>query len=99
MKIVYCLDQNYVRYAEVSIKSYKQHNPTAEIIVVSEEKIPAIGQDRNFLIKLPKLYRNRGERDRISNAAYLKLFLTGLPFDKVLSLLILYSCLNSQKIS
>lgn len=84
MKIVYCLDQNFVRYAEVSIKSYKEHNPTAEIIVVSESKIPHIGQDRNFLIKLPKLYRNRGEGDRISNAAYLKLFLTGLPFDKIL---------------
>ena len=84
MKIVYCLDKNFVRYAEVSIKSYKENNPTAEIIVVSEEKIPAIGQDRNFLIKLPKLYRNRGVGDRISNAAYLKLFLTGLPFDKIL---------------
>lgn len=84
MKIVYCLDQKFVRYAEVSIKSYKEHNPTAEIIVVSEEKIPYIGQDRNFLIKLPKLYRNKGEGDRISNAAYLKLFLTGLPFDKIL---------------
>ena len=84
MEIVYCLDQNYVPYAKISIKSVKKYNPTAKIIVVSEEPITGIGEDENFIIKLPKTFRNRGVGDRITNTAYIKLFLTKLPYDKVL---------------
>lgn len=84
MEIVYCLDQNYVPYAEISIKSVKKYNPTAKIIIVSEEPISGIGEDENFVIKLPRMFRNRGIGDRITNTAYLKLFLTKLPYNKVL---------------
>lgn len=84
MEIVYCLDQNYIHYAEISIKSVKKYNPTAKIIIVSEEPISGIGEDENFVIKLPRMFRNRGVGDRITNTAYLKLFLPKLPYDKVL---------------
>jgi lipopolysaccharide biosynthesis glycosyltransferase len=84
MEIVYCLDQNYVPYAEISIKSVKKYNPTAKIIIVSEEPITGIGEDENIIIKLPRTFRNRGIGDRITNTAYLKLFLPDLPYDKVL---------------
>lgn len=85
MIIVYCIDRNYSYFAKVSIASYKKHNPSATIIVVSEEELPKdIGYDENVLIKLPKIFRNRGEGDRITNTAYLRLFLTQLPYDKVL---------------
>lgn len=84
MEIVYCLDQNYVPYAEISIKSVKKYNPTANIIIVSEEPITGVGEDENIIIKLPRTFRNRGVGDRITNTAYLKLFLTDLPYDKVL---------------
>lgn len=84
MEIVYCLDKNYIQYAEISIKSVKKYNPTAKIIVVSEEPITGIGEDENFIIKLPRTFRNRGIGDRITNTAYLKLFLTDLPYKKIL---------------
>ena len=84
MRIVYCLDENYLEYARESIKSYRKHNPNSEIIVVSEDRIESVGEDRHFLIKLPDNLRFRSKTDRISRAAYLKLFLTKLPFDKIL---------------
>jgi len=84
MEIVYCLDQNYIQYAEISIKSVKKYNPTAKIIIVSEEPISGIGEDENIIIKLPRTFRNRGVGDRITNTAYLKLFLTELPYGKIL---------------
>lgn len=84
MEIVYCIDQNYIQYAEISIKSVKKYNPNAKIIIVSEEPITGIGEDENVIIKLPRTFRNRGVGDRITNTAYLKLFLPDLPYDKVL---------------
>lgn len=85
MNIVFCIDDNYVELAKVSIKSYRDWNPLAKIIIVSENKIQDdLDYDENIIIKLPKKFRNRGEGDRISNAAYLKCFLTELPYDKVL---------------
>ena len=84
MIIVFCIDSNYSNYASVSIASYKKHNPNAKIIVVSEELIDNIGYDENVIIKLPKMFRNRGYGDRITNTAYLRLFLTQLPYEKVL---------------
>lgn len=85
MKIVWCIDNNYIKYAKVSIASYRKHNPKAKIYVVSEYPIENnIGYDENIIIKLPKKFKNKGEGDRITNTAYLKLFLTELPFEKIL---------------
>lgn len=84
MVIVYCLDSNYVQYAEISIKTVKKFNPEAKIIVVSEKPIEVKGADKYFVFNLGGQHRNRGEGDRISNAAYLKLLLTNLPYNKVI---------------
>lgn len=82
MKIVYVADENYKDYLKASIQSYKKYNPKAEIIVVSEQPID-VGV-KNFLIPMYRTFRNRGIGDRISNTAYLKLFLTQLPYDKII---------------
>ena len=85
MHIVFCIDKKYIDLAKISIKSYREYNPLAKITVVSEEPMPDyINYDENIIIKLPKTFRNRGEGDRITNAAYLKCFLTELPYDKIL---------------
>lgn len=85
MRIVYCLDENYVDMATVSISSFRAQNPNAKIYVVSERPLPKeMGYDQNIIIKLPKTFRNRGEGDRITNACYLKCFLTNLPFRRCL---------------
>ena len=84
MRIVYCIDSNYTEMCRASIKTYKRYNPLARVIVVSETPIDNIGYDENIIIKLPKMFRNRGFGDRITNTAYLKLFLTDLPYKKIL---------------
>lgn len=85
MRIAFCIDENYIDMATVSIASYRRWNPSARITVVSERPMPKeMGYDENFIIKLPKTFRNRGEGDRITNAAYLKCFLTQLPYRRVL---------------
>ena len=84
--IVYCLDENYIEYAEISIQSVKKFNPKANVVVVSEQPISVKGADKYYIIKLPKMFRNRGRGDRITNTAYLKCFLTQLPYDKILYL-------------
>ena len=84
MIFVWCIDKNYKDLARVSIATYRKYNPKAKCIVVSEEQIEDIGADENIIIKLPKVFRNRGDWDRITNTAYLRLFLTDLPYDKVL---------------
>lgn len=83
MVIVYCLDSNYVKYAELSIKTVKKFNPEAKIVVVSEKPIEVEGADEYFVFDLGGQHRNRGNGDRISNAAYLKLLLPNLPYDKI----------------
>lgn len=85
MKIVWCIDKNFMEYAKISIASYREHNPRAEIIVVSEKPIPnEIGYDKNIVIKLKRKFRKRGFFDRISKTAYIKCFLTQLPYRKVI---------------
>lgn len=84
MRLVYCLDENYIKYTRASILSFRRHNPGIEITLVTERPISGIGEDENVIIKLPTTFRNRGLGDRISNAAYLKLFLTQLPYDKII---------------
>lgn len=73
--IVFCIDENYIKYAKVSIASYRKHNPQATIIVVSEKELENVGEDVRKTYKLPKVFRNRGIGDRITNTAYLKCFL------------------------
>lgn len=82
MIIVYVADKNYTNYLEKSIKSFKKFNPSAEIVVFTENKLDI--DVKQYEYKLHKLFRNRGIGDRISNTAYLKLFLTDLPYDKVI---------------
>jgi len=86
MIITYCIDKNFIDYARISIASYRAHNPEAKIVIVSEERIDVdMGQDENIVCKLPRTLRNRGPLDRISNAAYLKLYLPLiLPYDKII---------------
>lgn len=84
MNIVFCADEKYELLTKVSIESYRKYNPNAKIILVSETPMKNIGYDENIIIKLPKMFRNNGERDRISNTAYLKLFLTQLPYRKII---------------
>lgn len=86
MRIVFVIDKNYAEYARVSIESYKKFNPSAVIIVVSETPLPKdIGYDENIIWDLSKwTFKNKGTGDRISKAAYFKLFLTNLPYSKIL---------------
>lgn len=86
MILVYCIDKNFIDYARISIASYRAQNQEAKIIVVSEEPITeSLGQDENVVYKLPRTFRNRGNGDRISNAAYLKCYLPIiLPYEKIL---------------
>lgn len=82
MIIVYVADKNYTDYLEQSIKSFRKFNPSAEIVVFTENKLNI--DVKQYEYKLPKLFRNRGNGDRISNTAYLKLFLTELHYDKII---------------
>lgn len=86
MIIVYCIDKKVIDLARISITSFKEQNPEARIVVVSEQPINEnIGQDENVVFKLPRTFRNRGTGDRISNAAYLKCYLPLiLPYEKIL---------------
>ena len=86
MIVVYCIDQNYIQYAEKSIQSIRKFNKDVFVIVVSETPLEVKGSDENIIIKLPRVFRNRGVGDRITNTAYLKLFLPQLPYDKILYL-------------
>lgn len=84
MICVWCLDDKYKQYAELSIKTVKKFNSEAKIVVVSEKPIEVEGADEYFVFDLGGQHRNRGKGDRISNAAYLKLLLPNLPYDKII---------------
>ena len=86
MIVVYCLDNIYVPLAEISIQTLKRHNPEAKIIIVSEKPLDVKGMDENYVFDLGGQHRNRGIGDRISNAAYLKLLLPKLPYEKIIYL-------------
>lgn len=86
MIIVYCLDERYKGLAEVSIKTVRKHNPLAKIVVVSENPMNVKGSDDNYIFYLDGQHRTRGAGDRISRAAYLKLLLPNLPYDKIIFL-------------
>ena len=86
MIIVYCLDSAYVPFAEISISTVRKHNKGVKVVIVSEKPIQVRGADEYYVWNLGGIHRNRGEGDRISNAAYLKLMLPKLPYDKVIFL-------------
>ena len=86
MIVTYAIDENYVDYAKVSARSVLKYNPDATIILVSEKPLSIDVEDKNVIIKLPQHFRNRGKGDRITNTAYLKLFLTKLKYDKIIYL-------------
>lgn len=87
MIVVYCLDENYRRWTDISIKSVRKFNPDAKIILVTEKPMSMWRDDiQNFVIPLNKRFRNKGQRDRITNAAYLKLFLPEIAADKIIYL-------------
>lgn len=83
MIVVYVSDENYLFLTERSAKSLLKIHPDARIIIVSPYKLETYFE--NFIIPFEKEYR-RKENDRITSAAYLKLYLTKLPFDKILYL-------------
>ena len=86
MIVVYCLDSSYVLFAEVSIQTLKKYNPTVKVVIVSEKPLKVKGADEYYVFDLGGQHRNRGVGDRISNAAYLKLMLPKLPYDKIIYL-------------
>ena len=86
MIICYCIDEAYKVFTEISIQTVKKNNPDAKVVIVSEKPIQVNGADEYYVWDLGGIHRNRGEGDRISNAAYLKLLLPRLPYDKVLFL-------------
>ena len=83
MIIVYVADENYLSLTEKSADSLLKIHPDAKIILVSPEKLNTSFQ--NVVIPINREYRRKAN-DRISSAAYLKLFLTELPYDKVIYL-------------
>lgn len=83
MRVVYVCDEKYLPFVEISAKTVLKHNPNALITVVSPE--PLKTEFENFVIPLTKEYKHR-KKDRITDATYLKLFLTELPDDKIIYL-------------
>ena len=87
MIVVYCLDDNYKELTAVSIQSVRKFNPNTKIIVVSEYNINFYMDGIECVhIPLPDNMRQRNANDRISKAAYLKCFLTKLPYEKIIYL-------------
>ena len=82
MQIVYVSDKNYMPYVEISAHTLLKVNPDAHITVVSPEPVTTIFD--NVVIPLTQTYRQRGANDRITSTTYLKLFLTQLPYDKII---------------
>lgn len=83
MRIVYVADRNYMPYVEISAKSLLKVNPDAQITVVSPE--PVETEFENFVIPLQREFRHN-QNDRITSTTYLKLYLTELPYDKIIYL-------------
>lgn len=80
MIIVYVADKNYAEYVKISAESVKRFNPDARIILVSPEPVDGF---ENVVIPLTREFWHN-ENDRITSATYLKLYLTQLPFDKII---------------
>jgi len=82
MEVVYVSDEKYMPFVKTSAASLLKTNPDAHITVVSPE--PVETDFDNVVIPLTEQYRKRKEHERISQTTYLKLFLTELPYKKIL---------------
>ena len=82
LEIVYCSDQNYLDKVNMSAKTVLKHNPFAHITVVSST--PLKTQYDNVVVDVSGYKFRHKTDDRLSDAAYLKLFLP--------------ECLNYKKI-
>lgn len=83
MIVVYVADENYLGFAEKSADTLLKIHPDAKVILVSPEKLDTSFQ--NVVIPINRDFRHN-KNDRISSAAYLKLYLTELPYDKIIYL-------------
>ena len=83
MIIVYVADENYLGFVEKSADSLLKIHPDAKIILVSPEKLDTSFQ--NVVIPINREFRHN-DNDRITSATYLKLYLTELPYDKIIYL-------------
>ena len=83
LEVVYCCDTNYLEQFRMSARSVLKHNPNAHITVVSSTPLD-VNCD-NVVVDTSKYNFRHVKNDRISSAAYLKLFLPEcLPYDKVI---------------
>lgn len=80
IEVVYCCDANYADMAKISAASVLKHNPNAHITVVSDVPLNLPEKMTNIVYKLDKI--NPFVTDRLSKAAYLRLFLPEILKDK-----------------
>lgn len=78
MIIVFVADENYKEMLLKSYTSYRKYNPKARFLVVSEKHLD-VGIE-NIVINIKK----HNGVDRVSNASFIKLYLTQLPFEKII---------------
>lgn len=83
LEVVYVCDANYIEQLNMSARSVLRYNPTAHITVVSNKPLDILYD--NVVVDTSSYTFKHNKNDRISSAAYLKLFLPKcLPYDKVI---------------
>ena len=83
MIVVYVSDENYLGFTEKSASSLLNIHPDARVIIVSPYKLDT--KFENVIIPLEREFRPDRSK-RITKTAYLKCYLTELPFDKIIYL-------------
>lgn len=73
IKIFYCIDRNVQPQFELSAASVMRYNPEAEITVVSAS--PLETRYHNLVVKLPEVKFRHAAADRLTDAAYMRVFL------------------------
>lgn len=94
LNIVYCVDDNkqYLNMLRMSIDSIFKYNPNANITICSENNINISINNCNFFkLNIPKQFFDipiikKNLTNRFGRAAYYRLFLSQLPYKKVLYL-------------
>lgn len=74
MQIVYCIDAAALPLFRMSAASVRKFNSGAEITAVSTEPLDT-GEIPNLIVKLPEVEFRHTPNDRLSDAAYLRIFL------------------------
>lgn len=82
MIVVYVTDKNYVDYVNISARTLLRYND-AKVIIVSSKPIDT--EFENIVIPIDQKFKHRA-KERITDAAYLKLYLPQLPYDKIIYL-------------